>query len=376
MNLSKKVLLDLYLHHRRIQAQLHELTYLFWECTLRCNFSCVHCGSDCTRDSIVSDMPREDFLQILSDLRTHLNPHKTMIVLTGGEPLMRSDLEECGKAMYKMGYPWGFVTNGWGLTQHRLNTLLDAGLRSVTISLDGYSEETHEWFRGKKGSWLRALNAISYVTSVPELVYDVVTCVNKRTIAELNSIKELLISLDVTHWRLFTIFPKGRAKDDPLLKLSIDEFVQMMDFISDTRKEGRIKVSYGCEGYLGDYEMEVRDAPFFCQAGIHIGSVLANGDISACPSLRGDYVQGNIYSDDFLDVWNSRFQVMRNRRWTRTDKCATCKAYKYCQGNGLHLRDEQTGELLQCHLEMMGQSPGQPVSTPKRTLTEVLRFFT
>ena len=44
---------------------------------------------------------------------------------------------------------------------------------------------------------------------------------------------------------------------------------------------------------------------------------------------------------------------MRDRSWTKTGKCATCKAYKYCEGNGLHLRDEQTGELLQCHLEMM-----------------------
>src|SRR5690606_6247830 len=137
----------------------------------------------CSRESIVPDMPKEDFLQVLSDLRPHLNPNKTMIVLTGGEPLMRSDLEECGKAMYEMGYPWGFVTNGWGLTQHRLNALLDVGLRSVTISLDGYSEDTHEWFRGKKGSWLRALNAISRVTTTPGLIYDVVTCVNKRNIS-------------------------------------------------------------------------------------------------------------------------------------------------------------------------------------------------
>jgi radical SAM enzyme (rSAM/lipoprotein system) len=376
MNLSKIALLDLYIHHRKIQSQLHELTYLFWECTLRCNFNCTHCGSDCSRESIVPDMPKEDFLQVLSDLRPHLNPNKTMIVLTGGEPLMRSDLEECGKAMYEMGYPWGFVTNGWGLTQHRLNALLDVGLRSVTISLDGYSEDTHEWFRGKKGSWLRALNAISRVTTTPGLIYDVVTCVNKRNISELNRLKELLITLDVKHWRLFTVFPKGRAKEEPLLKLSVEEFVEMMDFIAETRKEGRINASYGCEGYLGDYELEVRDAPFFCQAGIHIGSVLANGDISACPSLRGDYVQGNIYRDNFLDVWNTRFQVMRNRKWTKTGKCANCKAYKYCQGNGLHLRDEKTGELLQCHLEMMGKSAIEPGSGSRLKLAEVLRFFT
>ncbi len=322
---------------------------------MRCNFNCIHCGSDCTRESVTPDMPKEDFLKVLEDIRPHVNPNKTMIVLTGGEPLMRNDLEECGRAMYNMGYPWGFVTNGWGLSQERLNKLLRAGLRSVTVSLDGYTVESHEWFRGKKGSWRRAVDAIRRVASTPDLVYDVVTCVNKKTLPDLHKLKELLISLGVTHWRLFTVFPKGRAKDNPLLRLSVEEFVQMMDFIKETRKEGIIHASYGCEGYLADYELQVRDAPFFCQAGIHIGSVLANGDISACPSLRGDYIQGNIYKDDFWKVWNTKYQIMRDRSWTKKGKCATCKSYKYCEGNGLHLRDEQTGELLQCHLEMMGK---------------------
>ena len=354
MDPKKKFILSLYQHYKTTQTKLHQLTYLFWECTLRCNSDCIHCGSDCTRESAVQDMPKEDFLKVLADIRPHVNPHKTMIVLTGGEPLVRRDLAECGQAMYDMGYPWGFVTNGWGLDEKRLQSLLNAGLRSVTVSLDGYTEETHDWFRGKKGSWLRALNAISRVASTPDLVSDVVTCVNKKNIADLPKLRDLLISLDVKLWRLFTIFPKGRAKDNPLLKLSPEEFRQMMDFIRDTRREGKINLSYGCEGYLGDYETEVRDAPFFCQAGIHIASVLANGDISACPSLRGDYVQGNIYKDDFWTVWNTRYQIMRDRSWTKTGKCATCKSYKYCQGNSLHLRDEKTGELLQCHLEMMG----------------------
>lgn len=355
MNLRKRLVLNLYQHHKNTQTKLHELNYLFWECTLRCNFNCVHCGSDCTTQSDVKDMSKEDFLNVLEELRHHVNPNKTMIVITGGEPLVRKDLEECGYEMQRMGYPWGFVTNGWGLSIERLNSLLDAGLKSITVSLDGYSEESHDWFRGKQGSWLRAINAIHAITKKTGLVYDIVTCVNKTNIDDLDKMKQLLVSLGVTHWRLFTVFAKGRAKDNPLLKLSSDEFIRMMDFIKTTRREGQIHVSYGCEGYLEDYEMEVRDHPFFCHAGIKVGSVLANGDISACPSLRGDYIQGNIYRDKFWDVWQNRYQVMRDRSWTKTGKCATCKSYKYCQGNALHLRDENTGELLHCHLEMMGK---------------------
>jgi len=355
MDFKKRLILTLFQQHKKTQTQLHDLTYLFWECTLRCNFNCIHCGSDCTKEAEVPDMPMQDFLNILDNISPHVNTKKTMIVITGGEPLMRKDLEACGREIYKRKFPWGMVTNGYGLSPERLKSLLDAGLRSVTISLDGLSPNTHDWFRNKNGSWERAISAITNVAKTPDLVYDVVTCVNKRNISELELMKELFVSLGVTHWRLFTVFPKGRAKDNPELQLSTEEFIQLMNFIKETRKEGKIRASYGCEGYLADYEIEVRDNPFFCQAGVHIGSVLANGDISACPSLRGDYIQGNIYKDDFWTVWNTRYHVMRDRSWTKTGKCATCKSYKYCQGNGLHLRDEKSGELLHCHLEMMGK---------------------
>ena len=176
---------------------------------------------------------------------------------------------------------------------------------------------------------------------------------HRRNQARLHELKNLLIGLGVKAWRLFSIFPKGRAENNPLLQLSPEEFKRMLDFIKQTRKEGIIKASYSCEGFLGDYEMEVRDTPFFCRAGIHVSSVLVDGSISACPSLRADYIQGNIYKDDFWTVWNDRYQIMRNRSWTKTDKCAHCKSFKYCEGNGLHLRQQKGDKLLCCHLEML-----------------------
>lgn len=276
-----------------------------------------------------------------------------MVVITGGEPLMRKDLADCGREISRRGFPWGMVTNGFALTPARLDELLKAGLRSITVSLDGLNPETHDWFRNKKGSWEKAIDAIARVAATPNLVYDVVTCVNKRNIDDLEALKDLLVSKGVRQWRLFTIFPKGRAANNPELQLDNTGFVRLMDFIKTTRSEGLIKASYGCEGFLGDYEFDVRDTPFFCRAGIQVGSVLVDGSISACPSLRADYIQGNIYTDDFMTVWNDRFQIMRDRSWARTGKCANCKSWKYCEGNGLHLRDEKTGELLCCHLERL-----------------------
>jgi radical SAM enzyme (rSAM/lipoprotein system) len=353
VNLKKKIILTLFQQHKRNQSKLHELTYLFWECTLRCNLNCIHCGSDCSKEALTPDMPLSDFLKVLDNIAPHVNKHKTMVVITGGEPLMRMDLEKCGEEIQKREFPWGMVTNAFALTPQRLQNLLNVGLRSITVSFDGLNPETHDWFRGKKGSWQKALNAISNITQIPDLVYDVVTCINKKNIDDLEAIRDLLVSIGVKRWRLFIIFPKGRAKENPLLQLSNSEFVRLMNFIKQTRKENVIHTSFGCEGYLGDYELEVRDTPFFCQAGIHIGSVLVDGSISACPSLRGDYIQGNIYQDDFWSVWNKQYKNMRDRTWTRTGKCAECKEYRYCEGNGLHLRDEKTTEVLCCHFEKL-----------------------
>lgn len=351
--LRKKISMDLFSHYRHVHAKLHQLTYLFWECTLQCNFNCLHCGSDCTSSNTVPDMDRRDFLAVLDLLvdKEQVVPDKTTISITGGEPLMRKDLEECGFEIAKRNFPWGFVTNGLLLTKDRYNSLLQAGLLTLTISFDGL-RDTHNWLRNNT-SYDKVLENIASVAQDDSIVYDVITCVNQNNFHQLEEIKELLINIGVTRWRLFDVFPKGRAKDNPVFVLSRQQYVELMEFIKKTRQEKVIKVDLGCEGFLGKYESEVRDGFFFCRAGINVASVLADGSISACPSLRADYIQGNIYKDNFVEVWNNRFQKMRNREWTKTGECATCEVYKYCEGNGLHIREEKTGNLLRCQYKAM-----------------------
>ena len=346
-SLRKRIALELFRKMHKNNIRLHELNTLFWECTLRCNLSCRHCGSDCRAIADQADMPVADFLQVIEQITPHVNPNKTMIIFTGGEALVRKDLEACGLELYKRGFPWGVVSNGMLLNRSRLDSLLAAGLHSITISLDGF-EEAHNWLRGNPQSYVNALNAILMLTEEKEIVWDVVTCVNKKNINQLTDFKEFLITSGVKNWRIFTIFPVGRAAQFPEFQLSNEEFTSALDFICSTRKENRIHLSYGCEGFLGEYEMEVRDNFYQCHAGINVASVLADGSISACPSIRANFNQGNIYKDDFMDVWNNRFQPFRNREWARKGICADCSMFRYCEGNGMHLHDDD-GKLLVCH---------------------------
>ncbi len=356
--LKKKIALKLHRKYRSNEKRIHQLNYIFWECTLKCNLKCLHCGSDCVKDPAVKDMPREDFLKALDEITPIVDPNKTMIVLTGGEPVLRKDIFEIGKQLYERGFPWGVVSNGMAMNRQMIGKLLQSGIRAITISLDGL-EDSHNWLRGNKHSFRNALEAIRILGTTEGVRYDVVTCANRRNIDELPALYELLVRSGLKEWRIFTVFPIGRAKEHDALQLPPAEFKKVFDFIEQVRTEGIIQLNYGCEGYLGNYEGRVRDHLFFCRAGINVASVLVDGSISACPNLRDNFIQGNIYKDQFSDVWQNKYEMYRNRSWTKTGICAHCDSFNYCEGNGMHLRDEKTGKLLFCHLHRLEEAEKQ-----------------
>ena len=270
-----------------------------------------------------------------------------LLIFSGGEVLVRPDLEVAGAEVTRRGYPWGMVTNGMALDDARLRSLMDAGLRSVSVSFDGFEQE-HNYIRRNPRSFDRALEAIRRIVRQPGLAYDVITCVTGQMVPRLEEFKELLIAEGVGWWRLFTIFPVGRARNDESLRLTDGQFREVLEFIRRTRREGRIDVSYACEGFLGRYEGEVRDDFYQCAAGVSVASIRVDGAISGCTSIRSNFHQGNIYRDDFWEVWQNRFQPFRDRSWARTGACATCDMFRYCQGGGMHLHDDD-GALLYCH---------------------------
>ena len=106
LSLRKRLGLELYRRLHREAVERHELRTLFWECTLRCNLRCGHCGSDCTASPDCQDMPAEDFSRVLDrQITPRVDPHRVMVVLSGGEVLVRSDLERIGRALYDRASP-------------------------------------------------------------------------------------------------------------------------------------------------------------------------------------------------------------------------------------------------------------------------------
>jgi radical SAM enzyme (rSAM/lipoprotein system) len=357
INWQKRLSLNLFRLYKDSQNQLHDLKYLFWECTLRCNLRCLHCGSNCGIENS-NDLPYPAVVKELIKIKKMVGRKLPNVVITGGEPLMRKDIEMFGSEISDLGYRWGLVTNGLLLDNERLTNLVKSGLSSITISLDGL-KDSHNWLRNNDLSFDRTIKAINLVTKYEDLIFDVATCITDKNINELDKIHDLLLDLQVKNWRLFTIDPIGRAANNKELNCTGKGLTHTLEFIRKVKKLKGINVNYGCDGFLGNYEGEVREEFFFCKAGINIASILHDGSISACPNINKKLIQGNILHESLTQVWNTGYQPFRNRDWTKTSQCAACENYTYCLGNGICLRDIENEKVMRCHAKMLNNTyPG------------------
>jgi radical SAM protein with 4Fe4S-binding SPASM domain len=178
-------------------------------------------------------------------------------------------------------------------------------------------------------------------------------------VAELDRAYEFMCSLQLDGWRLLPLAPIGRVKKHPELLLTGAQLRTLLDWLKAKRadKTAPLKVTLDEEGFLGDdYEREVRDMPYFCFAGVHAASILADGSVSACPSIDRSFVQGNIRQRRFSDIWEHEFKLYRDRSWMKQGKCAGCTSFADCLGNSMHLWDSPAGcGPALCHLALLNE---------------------
>lgn len=315
-----------------------ELRYLFFELTDCCNLACKHCGSSCSRE-------RGAFLdyatveRTLNQVSKRYTPNNIMVCLTGGEPLLYNSLANVVHLASSVGFPVGMTTNGTLIDNLKAEQLASAGLDTIAVSLDGIGT-VHDEFRNAVGSFNKAVSGIRALRAVG-LEPQIISVIHSKNISSLSQMYAFLQELGIYSWRLVNIDPIGRAKANGEYLLDSDGLRVLFDFILEKRRDplNPMEVTYGCSHFLTlDYEHMLRDYYFQCGAGTQVASIAANGDILACLDIerRKDIVQGNIYHDDFISIWEHGFERFRMDRTTASSVCRECKYNEYCQGDSAH----------------------------------------
>lgn len=325
------------------------LNTLFIELTRRCNERCEHCGSSCGEGSS-PELSLDVLTGFLEGVAENFDPSSMTLALTGGEPLLYPNLIPLMWRAKELGFRMGMTSNGTLVTPARADELVDAGLRTVSVSVDGLRTK-HDAFRRKKGAYDLAMGGVgAFIGTRRMKAVQITTIVTRDTVYDLPAMYEEFSGLDLDSWRISNVEPMGRALLHPNLILTPEEYRYMFDFIRDKRNE-EIPVLYGCQHWLGlDYELETRNWVWGCGAGSSVASITCEGNFVACLDLprRPDLVQGNVFDDDFATVWKERYEFFRRDVSDLDPKCGNCSERNYCMGGAFHSRDFDSGEQTMC----------------------------
>jgi radical SAM protein with 4Fe4S-binding SPASM domain len=338
--------------------KVHPIQWLELEVTRRCPLSCLHCGSSCSAKAQSSkELSTIDIINICSKIASRYNPKKINIAITGGEPFARTDLLHLVANITEMGFRVGIITNGFYILDTLPKYLYAAGIRSMTVSLDGM-EGSHNWLRNHTEAFRKAVNALKILKESKLFYVEAMTIVNKRNIKELHEMENLLSEIGVDGWRFGKTFPIGRAINYQELFIGKAELKYLLDFIKQKKydKNRKIKdITYFEEGCYGNqYELEIRKYFRHCQAGVNILTVMADGSITGCAAASPDFIQGSIYKDDIIDTWENKFAVFRDRNWMKNGDCGGCRQWRNCRGDGIHLWKKDSLNPTICNFKLAG----------------------
>jgi radical SAM protein with 4Fe4S-binding SPASM domain len=342
----------------RLTAE-HPLRYLFFEVTRRCNLRCAYCGSSCDLQSGSGELDIGEWIEIARQIAADFEASRVMIAVTGGEPLMRPGLFELFGELRRLGFDYGIVTNGFYVNDRTAAELVAAGIGSISVSMDAPGE-VNDLLRGASAS-AKAENAIA---SLRRAGYagklEIISTITRPVVPLLDTMRRRLSELRIANWRIAPVMPIGRAAEHPELIPGPVEIRQLLEYVREARADRMNPRPQFCEeGFVGNrFEGIVRPFLAQCRAGITTGGIRANGTIGACPELGDGFAQGHIRTERFRDVWETRYQVFRQRDWTKRGLCAGCEHHPRCNGGSLHLYPTPEAELLRCLYWMAREAEG------------------
>jgi radical SAM protein with 4Fe4S-binding SPASM domain len=307
--------------------------YCVWEITLRCDLACRHCGSragHARSDELTTE-------QCLDLVRQMAELGVKEVTLIGGEAYLRDDWTEIVRAIRAHGMQATMTSGGRGITPERAKVAAEAGLQSVSISIDGLSA-THDRLRGVEGSFRSAFDALKNLRAAGIRVA-CNTQINRLSVPDLPELLELIAEAGVHSWQIQLTVAMGRAADEPEVLLQpydLLEFYPMLARLKKRMDEVGVRLWPGNNiGYFGPYETLFkgtmpRGHMASCGAGRSTLGIEADGSIKGCPSLPTDaWTGGNIRDNTLEEIWERSAPLRYTRDRTIDDLWGYCRTCYY-----------------------------------------------
>ncbi len=351
-----------------------------WNLTKRCNLACAHCYISAGSWQATSDeLSTEECLRILDEV-LDVNPNP-MLILTGGEPLLRDDLEVLVERASSRGATVVVGTNGTRLTDERIGTLMAAGLKGVAVSVDSLNASYHDRFRHGTGALSDTLAAVERCRA-SKLDFVIQTTVTKGNRHELAALVEWAAEAGAVSFNLYFLVPTGRG--DRMRGLSPDENEDVLAELAALESEyrGRMMIRSKCQPQImrhmlqGDPESPLLNYQTRCPCGVHYVRITPEGKVTPCPYLPE--VAGDLMESSFREIWETSPVLRELREGELGGRCGKCEYRKVCGGCRARAYAE-TGDLMgpddSCAYDPPGDveviEPGGRVFYGQSTATEL-----
>jgi heme b synthase len=355
------------------------LRLVAWEITRNCNLACVHCRASATMGPYSGELDTAAALQLLEQVA---EVEKCIVILTGGEPLLRDDIFEVAAHGSSLGLRMVMAVNGTLVTEANAGRMADAGIQRISISLDGASAEKHDAFRGVEGAFDGALRGIGLIKRAG-IDFQVNTTVTRANLEEIPRIEDLAVGLGAVAHHIFLLVPTGRGKYISDQAITAEEYERTLHWFYDQRDRTQLQLKATCaphyyrilrqraraEGKTVTFQTHGLDAVTRgCLGGTGFCFISHRGIVQPCGFLHVN--SGDVIRQRFADIWyHSKVFIDLRNYDNLKGKCGVCEYRRVCGGCRARAY-EATGDYLAeeplCLYEPQGREK-RPASPRKRS---------
>lgn len=302
-----------------------------WNVTKRCNLLCPHCYIDSTRriEPDDTELSSEEARLVIDEL-SYIND-RLMLVLSGGEPLLRSDIFDLIEYASQGGFITVLGTNGILLTKETVTLLKEAGLKGVGVSIDSVNPEGHDRFRGFDGAWDLSVSGLRYAREAALETQIDVTLTDKNY-QEIDRFIEFGAGLGVKAINFFFLICTGRAMRTDISTANYESALRHV--ARRVLKEKRLMVRARCAPHiyriLYDEGYSIPPGTRGCLAGRSYMRIDPQGNVTPCPYMP--LVMGNVRDSSLMEIWEDSSHLRFLREGEYKGRCGFCEYTEICGG--------------------------------------------